>query len=106
MVSSPVNGRLIGNRSRECLDGLVRGLGGVYFIESSQSSLGWGSTTSNPLPPLMSRDVFNQIRLHRALSNLAWKVSSKGIYKVSSKGIFNQFQCFNTEIVKTFFPNM
>jgi len=48
----------------------------------------------------VSRDIFNQTRLLRALSNLALNVSRDG---ASTASLGNLFQCFTTLIVKKFF---
>jgi len=48
----------------------------------------------------VSRDIFNQIRLLRDLSNLALNVSRDGAFTTS---LDNPFQCFTTPMVKNFF---
>ena len=50
--------------------------------------------------PVMSRDIFNKIRLLRAQSNLTLNVSRDG---TSTTSLGNLFQCFTTLIVKYFF---
>jgi len=48
----------------------------------------------------MSRDLFNQVRLLRAPSNLTLNVSMDG---ASATSLGSLFQCFTTLIVKDFF---
>jgi len=48
----------------------------------------------------MSRDIFNQTRLLRALSNLTLNVSRDGALTTS---LSNLFQCFTTFMVKNVF---
>ena len=48
----------------------------------------------------MSRDIFNQTRLLRAPSNLAWNVSRDG---ASTTSLGNLCQCLTTLTVKNFF---
>jgi len=53
-----------------------------------------------PKPPAVSRDIFNQTRLLRALSNLALNVSKD---EASTTSLGNLCQCFITLIIKNFF---
>jgi len=51
-------------------------------------------------PPAVSRDIFNQIRLLRAPSNLTLNISRDG---AATTSLGSPFQCFTTLTVKNFF---